>query len=166
MKIIGIDPGSRFLGIGLLERKAGKISHIHSEVIALKGTDLIDRMKQLWHGFEQFFIHSGIDNSAECCAAIEDGYLGNNIKSADVLSKIRGFSLAAMISRDIDVTAYSPREIKKALTGSGSADKSQIARMVSTLLNIDTGKIRDDESDALAIAYCHALSLKNSMGFR
>ena len=159
MKIIGFDPGSRFFGIGLVEKKGNKISYVYSEVISLKEKDILLRYKNLWEKLDIFFSKEIKDN-LNISAAIEDGFVGKNIKSADTLAKIRGIIIAALISRGIDFKIFSPREIKKALTGNGNADKGQIAKMVSTLLNIDTDKIRDDETDALSIAYCHALYLK------
>lgn len=159
MKIIGFDPGSRFFGIALIEKKGNKIIYLHSEVIRLKEQQFILRLKSLWEKLENFFLENGIKSGTEISAAIEDGFIGKNIKSADTLSKIRGFVIASFISRNIEFKTYSPREIKKALTGNGNADKNQIAKMVSTLLNIKTDNLKDDETDAIAIAYCHALSL-------
>ena len=160
MKIIGFDPGSRFFGIGLLEKKGKNISYLYSQVINLKEKDILSRFKTLWSELDLFFIKNDLDCDSNLYAAIEDGFTGKNIKSADTLSKIRGIIIASLISREIDMKIFSPREIKKAITGNGNADKVQIARMISTLLKIDTDKLKDDETDAIAIAYCHALFLK------
>ncbi len=159
MKIIGFDPGSRYFGIGLLEKKGNKISYLYSEVINLEDKDLLLRFKALWEKLDVFFTNQ-INDISNISASIEDGFVGKNIKSADTLAKIRGIIIASLISRKIAYKMFSPREIKKALTGNGNADKGQIAKMVSTLLNINTDNIKDDETDALAIAYCHALSIK------
>ncbi len=161
MKIIGFDPGSRYFGIGLLEKKGNKISYLYSEVINLEEKDLLLRFKTLWEKLDVFFANQ-INDISNISASIEDGFVGKNIKSADTLAKIRGIIIAALISRKIEYKMFSPREIKKALTGNGNADKGQISKMVSTLLNINTDNIKDDETDALAIAYCHALSKKKN----
>ncbi len=160
MKVIGFDPGSRFFGIALLEKKGNTISYLSSEIISLKDKDLLQRFKSLWEKLGVFYSNNELIDDKNVFAAIEDGFVGKNIKSADTLSKIRGFAIASLVNKNIDVKIYSPREIKKALTGNGNADKVQVAKMVSTLLNIKTDNLKDDETDALSIAYCHALYLK------
>ncbi len=161
MRIIGLDPGSRFYGVALLEKKGSKITYLYSDVIRLKESDLMIRFQLLWDTLDHFIKANSIDNN-DVFVAMEDGFTGKNVKSADTLAKVRGFSMASFISRKIPMKTYSPREIKKALTGNGNADKIQVAKIISTLLNIKTDDLKDDETDALAIAYCHAMSLTRS----
>jgi len=161
MQIIGFDPGSRFFGIGLLGKNGNKINYIDSELIVLKEKDIYERFKKLWNDLETLFDRIGLEE-ANTFAAIEEGFVGKNIKSADTLAKIRGLVTGFCISRNIELISYSPREIKKALTGNGNAEKGQVADMLKRLLNIEIESLKDDETDALAVAYCHALSLKRS----
>jgi crossover junction endodeoxyribonuclease RuvC len=155
--IIGFDPGSISFGVGILKKENNKISYLHSEEIKLKEKDFYLKMKTLWRRLEmiyqQFPIHG---------AAIEEGFLGKNVKAMNVLSKVRGVVLASLLVRGIELKYYSPREIKLALTGSGSALKPQVGKMVKMLLNLNKKEkpLGSDESDALAVAYCHMLSLK------
>ncbi len=159
MIIFGFDPGSIKFGAGVLEKRNSSIRYLHSEVIPLKETDFYDRMRTLWRRldelYQQFDVHS---------AAIEEGFLGKNVKSMNVLAKVRGVVLGSLVARDIPLVSYSPRQVKMALTGSGGASKPQVERMVRTLLNLGTGdkkKLGADESDALAVAYNHALSIRS-----
>jgi crossover junction endodeoxyribonuclease RuvC len=113
----------------------------------------------LWKDLEIFFDRDKF-KQGDIFAAIEEGFVGKNIRSADTLAKIRGIVTGFCISRNIEIINYSPREIKKALTGNGNASKEQVADMLKRLLSINTGELKDDETDALAVAYCHALYLK------
>ncbi len=155
MLVIGFDPGSISFGVGVLKKENQHIRFIHSEEIKLTGDEFNQKMKQLWQRLDNLYktYPAGI-------AAIEEGFLGKNVKSMNILAKVRGVVLGSLIAADIDLVSYSPAQVKRALTGSGSAVKQQVARMVQTLLNIKEKKLGPDESDALAVAYCHCLSAK------
>ena len=155
MMVIGFDPGSICFGIGILEKQDNRIRYIHSEEIKFKEREFNRKMKTLWQRLEKLYKEYPIDS-----AVIEEGFLGKNVKSMNILSRIRGVVLGSLIAAGIDLQYYSPRQIKQALTGSGSAMKTQVARMIKTLLDIKEKKLGGDESDALAAAYCHALSTK------
>ena len=109
-------------------------------------------MKTLWLRLNDLYNRFPIDS-----AVIEEGFLGKNVKSMNILAKVRGVVLGSLIGAGIDLTYYSPREIKLALTGTGGALKTQVAKMAKTLLDIKEKKLGNDESDALAVAYCHLL---------
>ena len=155
MIIIGFDPGSVSFGVGILKKENNRISYLHSEEIKLKDKDFYLRMKTLWRRLEaiyqQFPCHS---------AAIEEGYLGKNVRAMNVLAKVRGVVLGSLLGRDIPLTFYSPAAVKGAVTGSGAAAKTQVQKMMQILLNVKDKKLGADESDALAVAYCHMLSVK------
>lgn len=155
MLVIGFDPGSISFGIGIVEKENNQIRFVHSEEVKLVEEDFNRKMKFLWDRLAVLYKEFPFG-----CAAIEEGFLGKNVKSMTILSKVRGVVLGSLISAGIELTSYSPRQIKLALTGSGSASKPQVEKVVKTLLNIKTRKLGSDESDALAIAYCHALSIK------
>jgi crossover junction endodeoxyribonuclease RuvC len=155
MLVIGFDPGSISFGIGVLKKENSRILYVHSEEVKFKETEFNRKMQTLWQRLEalyrQYPPHS---------AAVEEGFLGKNVKSMNILAKVRGVVLGSSIAAGVELTYYPPRQIKQALTGSGGALKPQVARMVKTLLNIKDKKLGSDESDALAVAYCHLLSTR------
>lgn len=155
MLVIGFDPGSIGFGVGILKKESNHISYVYSEEIKLKDTDFNTRMKTLWNRLSAIYSRFPIED-----AAMEEGFLGKNIKSMTVLANVRGVVLASLIAAGIDMRSYSPREVKIALTGTGSALKPQVEKMVKILLNIKNQTLGTDESDALAVAYCHLLHLK------
>lgn len=159
MLVIGFDPGSISFGIGIVEKKNSRISYVYSQEIKLKDADFAGKMKTLWNRLDALYKEFPIDE-----AAIEEGFLGKNVKSMNLLAKVRGVVLASLISRDIGLESYSPSQVKQSLTGSGGAAKSQVAKMVQTLLNIKDKKLGNDESDALAVAYCHLLNKRQGGG--
>jgi len=155
MLVIGFDPGSLHFGVGILKNEKGTAAYIHSEDVCFSEPDFYRKMKTLWLHLIDIYRRFPISH-----AAIEEGFLGKNVKSMDILAKVRGVVLASLISAGIELVPYSPREIKLALTGTGNASKTQVEIMVKTLLNIKEKKLTPDESDALAVAYCHSLSLR------
>jgi crossover junction endodeoxyribonuclease RuvC len=155
MVVIGFDPGSISFGVGILRKENNVISYVYSEEIKLKEKDFYLKMKTLWQRLEDLYNRFPISG-----AAIEEGFMGKNVKSMNVLAKVRGVVLSSLLVRDIELKSYSPREVKVAVTGNGGADKSQVGRMVKILLNLKEKALGADESDALATAYCHASILK------
>ena len=155
MLVVGFDPGSICFGIGILKKENHKISYISSHQLKFKETEFNRKMKTLWLHLQDLYRQFPLDS-----AAIEEGFLGKNVRSMNVLAKVRGVVLGSLIAAGIDLYYYSPREIKLALTGSGSAVKTQVARMIQTLLHIKEKKLGSDESDALAVAYCHCLKIR------
>lgn len=152
MIILGIDPGSQLFGLSLLEKEASKARILKTRLIKLTRGDLIARMTQLIDELDLFFQENSIDE-----AALEDGFLGKNVKTVEVLARIRGTVMTMLIQRKIPFYLYSPRSIKLAVTGNGHADKAQTRKALSIYLGKSLDSITDDESDALATAYCHFL---------
>ncbi len=152
MTILGIDPGSLHLGLSLLEKDAGRVRFKTSERINLGNGDLVDRMKLLLDRLDVFLKEHAVDS-----AAIEEGFLGKNVKTVEVLARIRGLVMTVMIQHGIPFSSYTPRTIKMAVTGYGNADKEQVRKGLAIILGTRTQGLSDDESDALAIAYCHSL---------
>lgn len=155
MVVIGFDPGSVSFGVGILKKEGNRVSYLHSEEIKLSGKDFYLKMKNLWERLEILYTSFSISR-----AAIEEGFLGKNVKAMNLLAKVRGVVLGSLINQNIDLRFYSPRQIKLALTGNGNALKSQVSKMLKILLEINDKKLGSDESDALAVAYCHILNLK------
>jgi crossover junction endodeoxyribonuclease RuvC len=153
MLILGMDPGSLSFGIGLVKKDRNHFEYIHSEVIKLKEKDFVSRMQTLWAGLNQVIARFPIDE-----AAMEEGFLGKNIHSMSLLSMVRGVALASLLQRHVPLRLYSPREVKLALTGYGNAEKTQLSKMAALVLGIRDRKLGLDESDALAVAYCHGVN--------
>lgn len=86
--------------------------------------------------------------------AVEEGFLGRNVKTALIMGQTRGVALLAAALANIAVFLYPPREVKLSLTGNGAASKEQVAFMVRTLLKLENASLPEDSSDALAVALC------------
>jgi crossover junction endodeoxyribonuclease RuvC len=155
MQILGLDPGSLSFGVGLITKEKGRFTYVHSETIKLKDKDFLARMQVLWDHLDKLTATFSVDQ-----AAMEEGFLGKNIHSMSQLSMVRGVAMAAMLKRRLPLCFYAPRQVKLALTGYGNADKEQVAKMAALVLGIKGKKIGLDESDALAVAYCHGVNGK------
>jgi crossover junction endodeoxyribonuclease RuvC len=155
MVVIGFDPGSIRFGVGILKKDGKDVRYIHSEEIKLFEKEFNARMKQLWKQLDKVFGQFQIDQ-----AAVEEGYLGKNIQSMNTLAKVRGVILGYLLHRGLDCSFYSPRQVKQAVTGKGNAQKFQVKKMIQILLGLKQKELGDDESDALAVAYCHLTGLR------
>jgi crossover junction endodeoxyribonuclease RuvC len=155
MLILGMDPGSLSFGIGLVNKEQKHFTYVHSEEIKLKEKDFVSRMQTLWAGLTLVTARFSIDE-----AAMEEGFLGKNIRSMSLLSMVRGVAMAALLQRNVPLRLYSPREVKLAMTGYGNAEKTQLAKMAALVLGITDRKLGLDESDALAVAYCHGVNCR------
>jgi crossover junction endodeoxyribonuclease RuvC len=155
MLILGLDPGSLRFGIGIVAREQRRFSFVHSETIRLKDGDFIARMQVLWARLAALAAEFPIDQ-----AAMEEGFLGKNVRSMSLLATVRGVAMASLLERRLPLGLYAPRQVKLALTGYGNADKEQVAKMAALVLGIKGRTLGLDESDALAVAYCHGVSAR------
>lgn len=155
MLILGLDPGSLSFGVGIVRKERGRFAYVHSETIRLRDKDFLARMQELWDRLEELCASFAVDQ-----AAMEEGFLGKNIRSMSQLSMVRGLAMAALLQRRLPLRFYAPRQVKLALTGYGNADKEQVAKMAALVLDIRCRKLGLDESDALAVAYCHGVNVK------
>jgi len=156
MMIIGIDPGSRYCGYGLIQTEGSK-------VIAA-GCDVIDVTRESTLGARLCLLHSSVckvlvEFKPEF-AAIESMFFQKHIKSVFTLGHARGVILLALAQNNIPVVEYSPREVKKAVVGTGNATKAQVRYMIDQLYNLKQAAHRDDAFDALAIATTHFNRIK------
>lgn len=150
MRVLGIDPGSRFTGYGLLDWVQGAAKHVHNGVVKLNPEKpLSERLGVLSEGVEAL-----VREFAPTVAAVEQVFTAHNVKSAIVLAQARGAVLAVLGRHGVPVFEYSASEVKTAVTGYGRADKQQMQKMVSLLLGIHTPAVHD-ASDALAVGICH-----------
>lgn len=150
MRILGIDPGSRITGIGIIESDGRYSQHVFSTCIRLGSDPFPIRLGRIYKEIELI-----IREYQPQQMAIEDVFLSNNPSSAIKLGQARGAAICATVMQSIPVFEYSAREIKQAVVGKGNADKSQVQQMVKILLNLQ-GKIQADTADGLAIALSHA----------
>ena len=148
--IIGVDPGLNRCGWGVVASEGARLSHIAHGVITPAKGDLGPRLAclltELSSVLADFRPHE---------AALEETFVNSNARAALALGQARGVALAALAQAGLVVGEYSPATIKKAVVGSGAADKNQIAFMVRRLLPT-AGDVKADAADALGVALCHA----------
>jgi crossover junction endodeoxyribonuclease RuvC len=159
MRILGIDPGSVICGYGIIEVEAGKIILVEYGVIKAKKKeeDFPLRLKEI---FER--LTSVIERHLPDESALESVFFSKNVQSLMKLSHARAAAMLASTLREIPVAEYSPREVKKAVTGNGNASKQQVEYMVKSLLKISDTHEFFDATDALAVALCHAYRWKQN----
>ena len=148
--ILGIDPGSRITGFGLINIDGSKLNYVESGCIRTGGGEFPERLKII---FEEMVVV--IENFSPDLVAIERVFMHRNPDSALKLGQARGAAICAAVTQGLKVSEYSPAEIKKATVGKGNASKDQVQHMVKALLNLP-GTPQEDAADALAIAICHA----------
>ena len=150
MIILGIDPGSRITGFGLIDNQANRIDYIDSGHIKVSGDSLPQRLG---------FIFAAVDDVIRKHQAeqmsIENVFMARNADSALKLGQARGAAICAAHQAGLEIAEYAPREIKQSIVGSGAATKDQVQHMVKRLLGIRQN-LQADEADGLAIAICHA----------
>jgi crossover junction endodeoxyribonuclease RuvC len=149
-RILGIDPGSRITGYGVVESTPRGIRYIASGCIRIKSDEFPERLKQIFDGVSQV-----IELYRPEQMAIEQVFMHKNADSALKLGQARGAAICATLNRDLPVFEYAARQVKQALVGKGNADKLQVQHMVKILLSIQ-GDMQIDASDALAIGLCHS----------
>jgi crossover junction endodeoxyribonuclease RuvC len=150
--ILGIDPGTRITGYGVILLTEGKIEVIDFGCIRPPvQEETSKRYLSLFNGMEQLLI-----KYSPHAVAVETQFVYKNVQSALKLGMARAAVLIASSRKDIPVFEYSPTRAKKAVTGQGSASKEQVQRMVQLLLKLASPPTPEDASDALALAICHA----------
>ena len=149
LRVLGIDPGSRVTGVGVVEVNGSVLRHIHSASIRVGDGDLGSRLASIYSG-----VADVIDQHMPEEMALEEVFLSRNPRSALVLGHARGSALLAGVHRDRIVAEYSALEIKRAVVGTGRAAKEQVQHMVISLLHLE-GEPSADAADALATALCH-----------
>lgn len=150
VRILGIDPGSRITGWGVIETIAGRSRCIDHGRIHLDSGPLPPRLLRIFTEIGQVIAHYRPDD-----AAIEEVFVNRNAQSALVLGQARGAAICALASASLAVAEYAPSQIKSAVVGSGRAEKHQVQHMIRILLNLPEAA-PTDASDALAVALCHA----------
>ncbi len=150
MRILGIDPGSRLTGYGIIDSSSQGFKYIASGSIHITADYFPDRLKQIFDGILEIVKRHHPEQMA-----IEQVFMHKNADSALKLGQARGAAICAVQTTDMPVFEYSARQVKQAVVGKGSAEKNQVQHMVKILLNIQ-GALQIDASDALGICICHA----------
>ena len=151
MRILGIDPGSRATGYGLIRLEGNRLHHIDNGVIRPpEKADLAIRLLHIHQELQAVISQYGPD-----CSAIEQIFMAKNAQSALKLGQARGVAMLAAASAELAVAEYTPLQVKSAVVGYGRASKSQVQQMVKALLKLPE-IAQEDASDALAVAICHA----------
>jgi len=149
MRVIGLDPGSRVTGFGVIESDGAEFRHIESGNVRLPDTDLAERLRII---FEQ--LTGIIERTRPQVMAIEKVFMARNAQSALILGQARGAALVAASNSGIEVVEYSALQVKQATVGRGKAAKQQVQHMVRVLLGLQK-KPAADTADALAGAISH-----------
>ena len=149
MRILGIDPGSRFTGYGVIQVSGDRAQTICHGVIKAGSGKFPERLGIIFAGIRDLIEEHRPDQ-----AAIETVFLSHNASSALKLGQARGAAICSAISMGLPVSEYSPRSIKQAIVGRGGAEKVQVQHMVMVLLQLKESPA-EDAADALAVALCH-----------
>ncbi|NLW19471.1 MAG: crossover junction endodeoxyribonuclease RuvC [Candidatus Cloacimonetes bacterium] len=156
MIILGIDPGSRYCGYGLLELDGRRISGAGCDVVDLTAQkELPARLDLLFNA-----IDGVLEEFKPDVAVVESMFFHKHIRSVFTLGHARGVILLTLARHGVPIVEYSPREVKKAVVGNGNASKEQMRYMVNQLLKLKTPPKRDDAYDALGLALCHHHRIK------
>jgi crossover junction endodeoxyribonuclease RuvC len=151
VRVLGIDPGSQRTGFGVLDATGTRLTYVASGVIRTSQADFATRLCEIFRCMQtivtQYQPHE---------IAIEKVFVNRNPDSALKLGQARGAAICGTAESKADIYEYATRQIKQAVVGSGSAEKSQVQMMMRSILKLD-GPVSADAADALAAAVCHAL---------
>ena len=152
--VLGIDPGTAITGYGVVARKGvGAVSLVECGVVRTSaGTPLAERIKEIYLEVDRL-----LERHRPFAVSVEAVFQGKNVHSALTLGHARGAILLAAALRDVPIAEYAPREIKKAVVGTGSATKDQVAFMVKQQLRLKEAPTPADAADGVAAALCHCL---------
>lgn len=148
--ILGIDPGSRKTGYGVIRQSGSRNEFVACGCLDVGDEEMTDRLTAIYKGIREVI---ATHMPVEC--AIERVFLGKSADSALKLGQARGVAIVAAANSGLSVAEYSARQVKQAVVGKGAAEKTQVQHMVKLLLKLDAIP-QADAADALAIALCHA----------
>lgn len=157
MRVLGIDPGSRITGYGIVDQSGNRLVHVDNGAIFTdSATDFPGRLKKIFDGLSEIIIQYRPDQ-----VAIENIFFSTNVQSALKLGQARGAAIVAAVHANLPVAEYSALQVKQAVVGQGRAEKGQVQKMLKSLLGLPE-TAQADASDALAVAVCHI----NSYGLK
>ncbi len=150
MLVLGIDPGSRYTGYGVVRKSGGDIIYVASgRINAAKAGDLSERLPLIFSGIQEI-----ITEFEPAQSAVESIFFAKNAMSSLKLGHARGVSLLALQLAEIPLSEYPPATVKQAVAGHGRATKDEVLGMVKMVLSLE-GDLAEDAADALAVAICH-----------
>lgn len=157
MRIMGIDPGTNYMGYGVIEIVDGR-----PEAVVIGEIDLhkiADPYGKLRYIFER--VRSLVEEHTPDEVAFESPFFGENVQSMLKLGRAQGVAIAAALSTHATITEYAPTRIKQAITGRGAASKEQVAQMINSILHTDYHPRKLDATDGMAVALCHFFTISN-----
>ena len=152
LRILGIDPGLRVTGFGVIEVNQQSLTYVTSGCIKTTGEGLPDRLKEILSGLMEI-----IESHDPTIAVVEKVFVNVNPQSTLLLGQARGAAISAAVLKDLAVSEFTALQVKQSVVGNGHADKSQVQEMVRRLLNLPSAP-STDAADALACAICYAHS--------
>jgi len=155
--ILGIDPGTRILGWGVIKVSCGKAEYLSMGVIDMR--KLTDHYLKLKKILEEVSKLIKLYKPAEL--AIEAPFYGKNVQSMLVLGRAQGAAISAALLADLPIFEYAPKKVKMAITGKGGASKEQVASLLLNILKIKDSPDFLDATDGVAVAYCHFIDSSN-----
>ncbi len=156
MIILGIDPGYAIVGVGVIECTGNKFRCLeYGAITTPAGMPVPKRLKAINDGMNFY-----IDKYKPEAVAVEELFFNSNQKTAIHVAQARGVIIISAVNKNVPLYEYTPLQIKQAVTGYGRADKKQIQTMVKMMLNLNAIPKPDDAADGLAVAICHAHSMK------
>jgi len=155
MRVLGIDPGTRTTGYGIVDAVNSRLVPVAYGVINNSDREVLSRcFLNIYRGLREVIAHHQPE-----VAAVENIFYCKNVNSAIKLGEARGVAILAAAGDGLDVFEYMPRKVKQAVVGNGAAEKRQVQLMVKALLGLKEMPAPEDASDALAVAICHAHAL-------
>ncbi len=151
-RVLGIDPGSRVTGYGVIETDGVRSRHLHSGCIRTASGAFPERLGEIFNGIRAVLLEWRPQQ-----VAVEQVFVSRNAAAALKLGQARGAAISAIVTQDLPVFEYTPAAVKQGLVGNGRAEKEQVQHMVRVILGLQ-GTMSLDQSDALAVALCHAHS--------
>ena len=155
MHILGIDPGSRITGFGVIKHQGNKQIYLVSGCIKIANKPLAQRLVEIYAGLKAI-----VAEYVPQHVAIEQVFVQKNVASALKLGHARGAAMLAVAEYGLDIAEYSARKVKQTVVGNGAAEKGQVQHMVKILLGLESAP-KADAADALAIAICHGNFLRS-----
>ncbi|WP_131669699.1 crossover junction endodeoxyribonuclease RuvC [Psychrobacter pygoscelis] len=155
--IIGIDPGSRMTGYGIIHQTGDKLEYLDAGTIKTETREMPERLKRIFNGVTRITQHYLKYGNEPIHTAVEQVFMAENPDSALKLGQARGAAIAALVALDLEVSEYTARQIKQAVCGYGAAGKEQVQEMVCRILKLEVTP-QQDAADGLACAICHAHS--------
>ncbi|MGI2336330.1 MAG: crossover junction endodeoxyribonuclease RuvC [Dehalogenimonas sp.] len=158
MRVLGIDPGTRCLGYGIIDVEGSALVYVTCGTVdCSEKLPMAERLKHVYAELVKI-----IDIYHPDCAAVESPFFSENARSALAIGKAQAVAILAAANANLEVFEYPPAKIKAYITGSGASNKDQVAKMVALQLNLTELPSTSDANDALACAICHVQAVQTA----